>query len=37
MHERIIPRVSSEKKAKEAWDILQAYYQGMDKVKTSKL
>jgi hypothetical protein len=37
MHERIIPRVSLEKKAKEAWDILQASYQGMDKVKTSKL
>jgi hypothetical protein len=37
MHERIDPRVASTKKANKAWDILQASYQGMDKVKTSKL
>ena len=37
MHERILPRFASEKQAREAWDILQASYQGMDKVKTSKL
>jgi ubiquinone/menaquinone biosynthesis C-methylase UbiE len=37
MHESILPRVASTKKAKEAWDILQTSYQGMDKVKTSKL
>jgi hypothetical protein len=37
MHESILPRVASTKKAKEAWDILQTTYQGMDKVKTAKL
>jgi hypothetical protein len=37
MHESILPRVASTKQAKEAWDILQTSYQGMDKVKTSKL
>jgi hypothetical protein len=37
MHETILPRVASTKKYKEAWDILQNSYQGMDKVKTSKL
>ena len=37
MHESILPRFSSEKKAKEVWDILQTSYQGMDKVKSSKL
>jgi hypothetical protein len=37
MHESILPRVASTKQAKEAWDILQTAYQGMDKVKTAKL
>jgi hypothetical protein len=37
MHESILPRVASTKKSKESWDILQTYYQGMDKFKTSKL
>ena len=37
IHESILPRVASLKKTKEAWDILQISYQGMDKVKTSKL
>jgi hypothetical protein len=37
MHETILPRVASTKKAKEAWNILQNSYQGMDKFKTSKL
>jgi hypothetical protein len=37
MHESILPRVASAKQAKKAWDILQTSYQGMDKVKTSKL
>ena len=37
MHERILPRVASTKKDKEAWDTLQTSYQGMDKVKTTKL
>jgi hypothetical protein len=37
MHESILPRVASTKKAKEEWDTLQTSYQGMDKVKTAKL
>jgi hypothetical protein len=37
MHERILPIFASEKQCKEAWDILQTYYEGMEKVKTSKL
>jgi hypothetical protein len=37
MHESMLPRVASAKKDKEAWDILQTSYQGMDKVKTSSL
>jgi hypothetical protein len=36
MHESILPRVASTKQVKKAWGILQNYYQGMDKVKTSK-
>jgi hypothetical protein len=37
MHESILPRVASKNQAKEAWDILKTSYQGMDKVKASKL
>jgi hypothetical protein len=37
MYDSILPRVASTKKYKEAWDILQSSYQGMDKVKTAKL
>jgi hypothetical protein len=37
MHENILPRVASTKQDKEKLDILQTSYQGMDKVKTSKL
>ena len=37
MHVSILPRVASTKQAKEEWDILPTSYQGMDKVKTSKL
>jgi len=37
MHENILPRVGSTKKDKEERDILQTSYQGMEKVKTSKL
>ena len=37
MHESILPRVSSTKQAKEAWDILKTFYEGMDKVKTIKM
>jgi len=37
IHESILTRVASTKQAKEAWDILQTSYQGMDKFKTSKI
>jgi hypothetical protein len=37
MHESIVPRVASIKQVKKALDILQTSYQGMDKVKPSKL
>ena len=37
MHESILPRFSSVEKSKEACDILQTSYKGMDKVNTSKL
>jgi hypothetical protein len=37
MHESIIPRVSLTNQDKKAWDIIKNSYQGMDKVKTSKL
>ena len=37
MHESILPRIVAKTNAKEAWDTLEAAYQGLDKVKTSKL
>ena len=37
MHERIFPRISAATKSKQAWDILQTAYQGMEKVKKTKL
>ena len=37
MHESILPRFLSTKQAKEAWDILKTSYQGMEKVKNTKL
>ena len=37
MHESIIQRVSEEITVKQAWDTLETTYQGLDKVKTSKL
>ena len=37
MHESILPRVSSKTNAKQAWDTLETAYQGLDKVRTSKL
>jgi len=37
MHDCILPRFSSTKQDKEAWDILQTSYQGMEKEKTAKL
>jgi len=37
MHESILLGIASSKKAKEALYILQTSYEGIDKVKTSKL
>ena len=37
MHESILPRVAAAITAKQAWDTLGIAYQGLDKVKTSKL
>ena len=37
MHESILPIVATTKTTKEAWDTLETTYQGLDKVKTSKL
>ena len=37
VHENIFPRISVAKKSKDAWDTLQTTYQGMKKVKTTKL
>ena len=37
MHESILPRVAAKTNAKQAWDTLDTAYQGLDKVRTSKL
>ena len=37
MHEIILPRVEAKINAKHAWDTLETTYQGLDKVRTSKL
>ena len=37
MHESILPRVVVAITTKKAWDTLGTTYQGLDKVKTSKL
>ena len=37
VHESIFPRIAATTKSKEAWDIIKKAYQGMEKVKTSKL
>ena len=37
MHESILPRIAASTNAKEAWDALETAYQGLTKVKTSKL
>ena len=37
MHESILPRVSTSITTKQAWDTLGTTYQGLDKVKTSKM
>ena len=35
--ESILPRVAAKTNAKQAWDTLETAYQGLDKVRTSKL
>ena len=37
MNHSILPRIATNTNAKEAWDTLETAYQGLDKVKTSKL
>ena len=37
MHESIFPRVAVTVNAKQEWDTLETAYQGLDKVRTSKL
>ena len=37
VHECIFPRIVVATKSKEPWDTLQIAYQGMEKVKTTKL
>ena len=37
MHESILPRVAAKINAKQAWDTLETAFQGLDKVRTSKL
>ena len=37
MHESILPIVAAKTNAKQAWDTLETTYQGLDKVRTSKL
>ena len=37
MHEIILPRVATKNIAKKSWDTLGTTYQGLEKVKTSKL
>ena len=37
VHESVFPRIAAAKKSKDAWYTLQTTYQGMEKVKTTKL
>lgn len=37
VHERIFPRIATTTRSRKVWDILQTTYQGMDKVKITKL
>ena len=37
VHEGVFPRIAAAKRSKDAWDSLQTTYQGMEKVKTTKL
>ena len=37
MHESILPRVARKKATKEEWDTSETAYQGLEKVKSSRL
>ena len=37
MHESVFPRIVAAKRSKEAWQTLKIAYQGMEKVKITKL
>ena len=37
VHESVFPRIAAAKRSKEAWETLKIAYQGMEKVKTTKL
>ena len=37
VHESVFPRIVAAKRSKDAWDTLKISYQGMEKVKTTKL
>ena len=37
VNESVFPRIAAAKKSKEAWETLKVAYQGMEKLKTTKL
>ena len=37
VHESVFPRIAAAKRSREAWETLKTSYQGMEKVKTTKL
>jgi len=37
VHESVVPRIAAAKTSKEAWKTLKIAYQGVEKVKTTKL
>ena len=37
VHESVFPRIAASKRSREAWETLKTTYQGMEKVKTTKL
>ena len=37
VHESVFPRIAAARRSKEAWETLKIAYQGMEKVKTTKL
>ena len=37
VNESVFPRIAAAKRSKEAWETLKVAYQGMEKVKTTKL